>query len=64
MRQSAQKTWRKTAGREFRIVDYAKAPRFGEPNAMRIAMIFLAMGFGTGAGILFLFEICFHGDGG
>ncbi len=45
-------------GEQFRIVDYAVPPEIPvSPNVMRIALIFLALGLGTGAGILFLLEI-------
>jgi polysaccharide chain length determinant protein (PEP-CTERM system associated) len=44
-------------GEQFRIVDYALAPEVPvSPNPLLIAMIFLALGLGTGAGLIFVLE--------
>ena len=45
-------------GEQFRVVDYAETPQTPvSPNPMRIALIFLALGLGTGAGIIVLLEM-------
>lgn len=45
-------------GEQFRIVDYAQPPEVPvSPNAFKIALIFMTLGLGTGAGIIFLLEI-------
>jgi uncharacterized protein involved in exopolysaccharide biosynthesis len=45
-------------GEQFRIVDYAKPPEIPvSPNLIMIAIIFAALGLGTGAGFIFLMEI-------
>jgi polysaccharide chain length determinant protein (PEP-CTERM system associated) len=44
-------------GGQFRVVDYAQPPGMPvSPNPIKIAMIFLAMGIGAGAGIIVLLE--------
>ena len=45
-------------GEQFRVVDYAEPPQTPvSPNPMRIALIFLALGLGTGAGIIVMLEM-------
>lgn len=45
-------------GEQFRIVDYAQMPEVPvSPNALMIAMVFLALGLGTGAGLIILLEL-------
>jgi len=45
-------------GEQFRIVDYAEPPQTPvKPNPMRIALIFVALGLGTGAGIITVLEM-------
>jgi polysaccharide chain length determinant protein (PEP-CTERM system associated) len=45
-------------GEQFRIVDYAQVPQTPvSPNPMRIALIFIALGLGTGAGIVVMIEM-------
>ncbi len=45
-------------GEQFRIVDYAEPPQTPVmPNPKRIALIFVALGLGTGAGIITMLEI-------
>ena len=45
-------------GEQFRVVDYAEAPQTPvSPNPMKIALIFLALGLGTGAGIIVMLEM-------
>jgi polysaccharide chain length determinant protein (PEP-CTERM system associated) len=45
-------------GQQFRVVDYAEAPQTPmSPDPMRIALIFLALGLGTGAGIIVMLEM-------
>ena len=45
-------------GEQFRVVDYAQPPEVpASPNPGRIALIFLALGIGTGAGIIILLEV-------
>ncbi|HPS94685.1 MAG TPA: GNVR domain-containing protein, partial [Deltaproteobacteria bacterium] len=44
-------------GEQFRVVDFAQPPEIPvSPNPMRIALVFLALGLGTGAGIIVLLE--------
>lgn len=44
-------------GEQFRVVDFAQPPEIPvSPNPMRIALVFLALGLGTGAGIIVLME--------
>jgi uncharacterized protein involved in exopolysaccharide biosynthesis len=45
-------------GEQFRVVDYAEPPQTPvSPNPMRIALIFLVLGLGTGAGIIVMLEM-------
>lgn len=45
-------------GEQFRIVDYAQPPEIpASPNAVKLGMIFLVLGLGTGAGLIFLLEL-------
>jgi len=45
-------------GQQFRVLDYAEPPQTPvSPNPMRIALIFLALGLGTGAGIIVMLEM-------
>ncbi len=45
-------------GEQFRIVDYAEIPQTPvSPNPIKIAAIFLALGLGTGAGIIVMLEM-------
>ena len=45
-------------GEQFRVLDYAQPPQIPvSPNPGRIALIFLALGIGTGAGIIILLEM-------
>jgi len=45
-------------GEQFRVLDYAQPPQTPvSPNPRRIALVFLALGIGTGAGIIILLEI-------
>jgi polysaccharide chain length determinant protein (PEP-CTERM system associated) len=45
-------------GEQFRVVDYAEPPQTPvSPNPMRIALIFIALGLGTGAGIIVMLEM-------
>jgi polysaccharide chain length determinant protein (PEP-CTERM system associated) len=45
-------------GEQFRVVDYAEPPQTPvSPNPMRIAVIFIALGLGTGAGIIVMLEM-------
>jgi hypothetical protein len=45
-------------GEQFRIVDYAQPPEVPvSPNKFRIGLVFLVLGLGTGAGLIFLLEL-------
>ncbi|MGD0822839.1 MAG: GNVR domain-containing protein [Desulfomonilia bacterium] len=45
-------------GEQFRIVDFAVPPQTPvSPDPMRIALIFIALGLGTGAGIIVMLEM-------
>ena len=45
-------------GEQFRIVDYAQPPHTPiSPDARKIVLIFLVLGLGAGAGIMFLLEM-------
>jgi len=45
-------------GEQFRVLDYAKPPQIPvSPNPRKIALVFLALGIGTGAGIIILLEM-------
>lgn len=45
-------------GEQFRVVDTAQPPQVPvSPNPIKIAAIFLALGLGTGAGLIFLMEL-------
>jgi len=45
-------------GEQFRVVDYAQPPEVPiSPNGLKIAAVFLLLGLGTGAGIIFLLEV-------
>ena len=45
-------------GEQFRVLDFARSPETPvSPDRNRIALIFLALGLGTGAGVIFLMEI-------
>ncbi len=45
-------------GEQFRVVDYALPPEVPvSPDGLKIALIFLALGLGTGAGLILLMEL-------
>jgi polysaccharide chain length determinant protein (PEP-CTERM system associated) len=45
-------------GAQFRILDYSQLPQTPvSPNLLRIALIFIVLGLGTGAGIILMFEM-------
>jgi polysaccharide chain length determinant protein (PEP-CTERM system associated) len=54
----AEEMEKRQQGEQFRIVDYAQIPEVPvSPNPLRIALIFLALGMGTGAGIIVFLEM-------
>ncbi|HOM29807.1 MAG TPA: GNVR domain-containing protein [Deltaproteobacteria bacterium] len=54
----AEEMEKRQQGEQFRIVDYAQVPEVPvSPNPLRIALVFLALGIGTGAGIILLMEM-------
>jgi polysaccharide chain length determinant protein (PEP-CTERM system associated) len=45
-------------GEQFRVVDYAEPPQTPvSPNPIRMALIFIVLGLGTGAGIIVMLEM-------
>ncbi|HPA84896.1 MAG TPA: GNVR domain-containing protein, partial [Deltaproteobacteria bacterium] len=55
--QRAESMEKRQQGEQFRIVDYAQPPEIPvSPNKYRVGLIFLALGLGTGAGLIFLLE--------
>lgn len=55
--QRAESMEKRQQGEQFRIVDYAQPPEVPvSPNKFKIGLVFLALGIGTGAGLIFLLE--------
>jgi polysaccharide chain length determinant protein (PEP-CTERM system associated) len=56
--QRAESMEKRQQGEQFRIVDYAQPPEVPvSPNKFRIGLVFLVLGLGTGAGLIFLLEL-------
>ncbi len=55
--QRAESMEKRQQGEQFRIVDYAQPPEVPvSPNKFKIGLIFLVLGLGSGAGLIFLTE--------
>lgn len=54
----AEEMEKRQQGEQFRIVDYAQPPEVPvSPNPLRLALMFLALGLATGAGIVILLQM-------